>query len=73
MDIILSQTVWKEEFWQNPWDLGGLVIIGLLIATVLLLILFAVVFGLLPPCEASSSCEEAAESLGVEKASGEEG
>ncbi|XP_012784628.2 small integral membrane protein 6 [Ochotona princeps] len=43
--------LWNDEFWQNPWDQGGLVVIGLFITTVLFLILFAVVFGLLPPME----------------------
>lgn len=43
--------LWNDEFWQNPWEQGGLVVIGLFITTVLFLILFAVVFGLLPPME----------------------
>ncbi|XP_062071982.1 small integral membrane protein 6 [Lepus europaeus] len=49
--------MWSDEFWENPWDQGGLIVIGLFTITVLLFILFAVVFGLLPPME-RTQCEE---------------
>ncbi|KAM8785746.1 small integral membrane protein 5 isoform 1-T1 [Rhynchonycteris naso] len=50
MDILINERhLWKEEFWQNPWDQGGLAVISLFIATVLFLMLFAVVFGICPP------------------------
>nr|XP_045015002.1 small integral membrane protein 6 [Jaculus jaculus] len=39
--------MWNEEFWQNPWDLGALIVIGLFIFMFLFFILFAVVFGCL--------------------------
>ncbi|XP_069916404.1 small integral membrane protein 6 [Oryctolagus cuniculus] len=49
--------MWSDEFWENPWDQGGLIVIGLFTTTVLLFILFAVVFGLFPPME-RTQCEE---------------
>lgn len=33
------------DFWDNPWDVGGLIVIGLFTSTFLLFILFAIVFG----------------------------
>ncbi|XP_066877720.1 small integral membrane protein 6 [Kogia breviceps] len=58
MDRLLTKCTWKDEFWQNPWDQGGLVVICLFIITVLFLILFAIVFGLLPPLNRVNQCEE---------------
>ncbi|XP_069338275.1 small integral membrane protein 6 [Eulemur rufifrons] len=49
--LIVQKSVWKDEFWQNPWEKGGLAVIGLFITTVLLLTLFAIVFGLFQPTE----------------------
>ncbi|XP_012588497.1 PREDICTED: small integral membrane protein 6 [Condylura cristata] len=48
---------WNEEYWQNAWDRGGLVVISLFISMVLFLILFAVIFGVLQPVE-KVKCEE---------------
>ncbi|KAG8509601.1 Small integral membrane protein 6 [Galemys pyrenaicus] len=48
---------WNEEYWQNAWDQGSLVVISLFISMVLFLILFAVMFGVLPPLE-KVKCEE---------------
>ncbi|XP_023366834.1 small integral membrane protein 6 [Otolemur garnettii] len=42
---------WNDEFWENPWEKGGLAVIGVFITTVLLLMLFAVLFGLFHPTE----------------------
>ncbi|XP_008996007.1 endoregulin [Callithrix jacchus] len=49
--LVIKKTIWNDEFWQNPWDQGGLAVIILFIAAVLLLILFAIVFGLLTSTE----------------------
>ncbi|XP_005597213.1 small integral membrane protein 6 [Equus przewalskii] len=53
MDKLITKQnlTWNDEFWENPWDKGALAVIILFIATVLLLILFAIVFGLLSPLE----------------------
>ncbi|XP_036194813.1 small integral membrane protein 6 isoform X2 [Myotis myotis] len=60
MDPLLTdqRRLWKEEFWQNPWDQGGLAVISIFIITVLLLMLFAIVFGALPPSEKVDQSEE---------------
>ncbi|XP_023067574.1 small integral membrane protein 6 isoform X2 [Piliocolobus tephrosceles] len=49
--LVFKETTWNDEFWQNPWDQGGLAVIILFITAVLLLILFAIVFGLLTSTE----------------------
>ncbi|KAF6097229.1 small integral membrane protein 6 [Phyllostomus discolor] len=51
MDTLLTAPsyLWKDQFWENPWDQGGLAVISLFIATVLVLLSFAMVFGALPP------------------------
>lgn len=43
--MIAPRKIQNEDFWKNPWDVGGLIVVGLFISTLLLLILFAVVFG----------------------------
>ncbi|XP_057570443.1 small integral membrane protein 6 [Hippopotamus amphibius kiboko] len=58
MDRLLTRRAWKDEFWQNPWDQGGLAVICLFITTVLFLTLFAILFGLLPPLDRVNPCEE---------------
>ncbi|TKC53443.1 hypothetical protein EI555_014898 [Monodon monoceros] len=58
MDRLLAKRTWKDEFWQNPFDQGGLVVICLFIITVLFLILFAIVFGLLPALDRVNEYEE---------------
>ena len=58
MDRLLTKRAWKDEFWQNPLDQGGLVVICLFIIMVLFLILFAIVFGLLPPLDRVNQREE---------------
>lgn len=50
--------MWNDDFWQNPWDQGGLAVISLFITMILFLIVFAIVFGLLPPLGKVSRCEE---------------
>ena len=35
MDKMLSKYSWKMEFWENPWDQGGLAVIILFFTTVL--------------------------------------
>lgn len=47
----VQKNIWQDEFWENPWELGGLIVIGLFISTVLFFFMFAVVFGLIPPLE----------------------
>ncbi|XP_025783388.1 endoregulin [Herpailurus yagouaroundi] len=56
--LMTKQDIWNDEFWQNPWDQGGLVVIILFITTILFLIVFAIVFGFLPPLENINRCEE---------------
>lgn len=59
MDMLTKQRRgWKEEFWQNPWDQGGLAVIGIFIVTVLLLMLFAIVFGTFPTLEKVDQSQE---------------
>ncbi|XP_036268434.1 small integral membrane protein 6 [Pipistrellus kuhlii] len=60
MDILAGdqRRLWKEEFWQNPWDQGGLAVISIFIITMLLLMLFAIVFGALPLPEKADPSEE---------------
>ncbi|XP_021564941.1 small integral membrane protein 6 [Carlito syrichta] len=53
----LMKTFWNEDFWQNPWDQGALVVIVLFNCTVLFLIFFAIVFGLFTSTE-DIQCEE---------------
>ncbi|XP_044941934.1 small integral membrane protein 6 [Mustela putorius furo] len=50
--------MWNDDFWQNPWDQGGLAVISLFITMILFLIVFAIVFGLLPPLGKVSRYEE---------------
>nr|XP_015294337.2 small integral membrane protein 6 [Macaca fascicularis] len=49
--LVFKETMWNDVFWQNPWDQGGLAVIILFITAILLLILFAIVFGLLTSTE----------------------
>ena len=58
MDRMLSKYSWKTEFWQNPWDQGGLAVIILFFTTVLSLILFAIIFGFLPMNKTTNQDEE---------------
>lgn len=60
MDIQLTDQgrLWKEEFWQNPWDQGGLAVISMFIITILLLMLLAIVFEALPLPEKVDQPEE---------------
>nr|XP_060501371.1 small integral membrane protein 6 [Panthera onca] len=57
-ELMTKQDIWNDEFWQNPWDQGGLVVIILFITMILFLIVFAIVFGFLPPLENINQCEE---------------
>ncbi|XP_029783005.1 small integral membrane protein 6 [Suricata suricatta] len=56
--LMPKQYTWKEEFWQNPWDQGALVVICLFVTTILFLIVFAIIFGFLPPPENTDPGEE---------------
>ncbi|XP_030893140.1 small integral membrane protein 6 isoform X1 [Leptonychotes weddellii] len=59
MDKLTNQKLmWNDEFWQNPWDQGGLAVISLFITMILFLIVFAIIFGLLPPLKKVNRCEE---------------
>ncbi|XP_070630170.1 small integral membrane protein 6 isoform X1 [Bos indicus] len=58
MDRMLSKYSWKVEFWENPWDQGGLAVIVLFFTTVLSLVLFAIIFGFLPMNKATNQKEE---------------
>lgn len=59
MDILTKQRrVWKEEFWQNPWDQGGLAAISVFIVMILILMMFAIVFGALLPLEKVDQFDE---------------
>ncbi|XP_051015012.1 small integral membrane protein 6 [Acomys russatus] len=42
--MVIPKTFHKDDFWNNPWDVGGLIVIGLFISTVLFFIIFAIVF-----------------------------
>ncbi|XP_029418572.1 small integral membrane protein 6 [Nannospalax galili] len=44
----------NDDFWQNPWDVGGLTVIGLFTFTFVFFIIFATVFGYVEKTE----CEE---------------
>ncbi|XP_003931778.1 endoregulin [Saimiri boliviensis] len=55
--LAIKKTIWNDEFWQNPWDQGGLAVIILFIAAVLLLILFAIMFDLLTSTK-NTQCEK---------------
>ncbi|XP_053516326.1 small integral membrane protein 6 [Artibeus jamaicensis] len=50
--------LWKDQFWENPWDQGGLAVISLFIIVVLLLMSFAIVFGALPTPENANRFKE---------------
>ncbi|XP_010616703.1 small integral membrane protein 6 [Fukomys damarensis] len=56
--ILLQKDIWHDEFWENPWDLAGLIIISLFIATVLFFILFAIMFGLLFPGDSTEGDQQ---------------
>ncbi|XP_042521397.1 small integral membrane protein 6 [Dipodomys spectabilis] len=56
--IIFYKDLWKEEFWENPWEVGGLIVIGLFVGTFLFFILFAVLFGFFSPSERKEYEEE---------------
>lgn len=43
--IVARKTIQNEDFWKNPWDVGGLIVIGLFISALLFFIVFAFVFG----------------------------
>lgn len=43
--MVPPKTIQNEDFWKNPWDVGGLIVIGLFISTLLFFIVFAFVFG----------------------------
>lgn len=43
--MVSPRTIQNEDFWKNPWDVGGLIVICLFTSTFLLFIAFAVVFG----------------------------
>ncbi|XP_014644753.1 PREDICTED: small integral membrane protein 6 [Ceratotherium simum simum] len=60
MDKLITKQkhIWNDEFWQNPWDQGALVVIILFITTILFLTLFAILCGLLSPVEEVNECEE---------------
>ncbi|XP_036123740.1 small integral membrane protein 6 [Molossus molossus] len=59
MDTLTKQRrVWKEEFWQNPWDQGGLAVVSIFIVMVLMLMMFATVFGALLPLEKVDQLDE---------------
>lgn len=60
MDTLLTpeSRLWKEQFWENPWDQGSLAVISLFILTVLFLVSFAMVFGALPPLEKAHRSKE---------------
>lgn len=52
MDIqIKHRDIWNNKFWQNPWDQGALVVMGLFITMILFLTLFAFTFSFLLPSE----------------------
>ncbi|XP_019499939.1 PREDICTED: small integral membrane protein 5 isoform X2 [Hipposideros armiger] len=60
MDTLITKQrdIWNDEFWDNPWDQGSLVVIGLFITMFLFLFLFATMFGLCFPLEKSNEYEE---------------
>lgn len=60
MDTLIAKPlrIWKDEFWQSPWDLGGLAVISLFIIMVLFLTLFATIFSKLSPSEVTHKNEE---------------
>ncbi|XP_036921513.1 small integral membrane protein 6 [Sturnira hondurensis] len=60
MDTLMTnqRPLWKDQFWENPWDQGGLAVISLFIIVVLLLMSFATVFGALPTPEKANRFEE---------------
>ncbi|KAH0518703.1 Small integral membrane protein 5 [Microtus ochrogaster] len=53
-EMVIPKDPQNDEFWNNSWDMGGLIVIGLFIATFLFFIIFAIVFG----CVESIACEE---------------
>lgn len=60
MDTLITKPlrIWKAEFWQSPWDLGGLAVISLFIIMVLFLTLFATKFSTHFPSEVTHEHEE---------------
>ncbi|XP_023387466.1 small integral membrane protein 6 [Pteropus vampyrus] len=60
MDSLITKPwrIWNDEFWQRPWDLGGLAVISLFVIVVLFLTLFATIFGILSPPEVTHKYEE---------------
>ncbi|XP_004860747.1 small integral membrane protein 6 [Heterocephalus glaber] len=55
---LLQKDIWHDELWENPWDLAGVIVIGLFIATVLFFILFAITFGLLFPVDSTEGDQQ---------------
>ncbi|XP_057632639.1 small integral membrane protein 6 [Chionomys nivalis] len=53
-EMVIPKDTQNDEFWNNSWDMGGLIVIGLFIATFLFFLIFAIVFG----CVESTACEE---------------
>ncbi|XP_037057157.1 small integral membrane protein 6 [Peromyscus leucopus] len=43
--MVTLKTIQNDDFWNNPWDVGGLIVIGLFTSTFLFFIIFAIVFG----------------------------
>ncbi|XP_031206365.1 small integral membrane protein 6 [Mastomys coucha] len=43
--MVPPRSVHNEDFWKNPWNVGGLIVVALFSSTFLFFILFAVVFG----------------------------
>lgn len=43
--MVTLKTIQNDDFWNNPWDVGGLIVIGLFTSTFLFFIVFAIVFG----------------------------
>ncbi|KAK7805312.1 hypothetical protein U0070_027151 [Myodes glareolus] len=53
-EMVIPKDTQNGDFWDNSWDMGGLIVIGLFIATFLFFIIFAIVFG----CVEKTVCEE---------------
>lgn len=53
-EMVIPKDTQNDDFWDNSWDMGGLIVIGLFIATFLFFIIFAIVFG----CVEKTVCEE---------------
>lgn len=52
--MVIPKATQNDDFWNNSWDMGGLIVIGLFIATFLFFIIFAIVFR----CVERTVCEE---------------